>query len=104
MSLVHRYFSRRRGLAQFISAGPLAPVIEDLAAALQAKGYSACTIHSYVRAARHVTYAIERHQLARRHRTLAGLRAFAQRCHSPGSWDHPSPGSWGQGETRATGL
>jgi hypothetical protein len=26
------------------------------------------------------------------------------RCHSPGSWGHPSPSTWDRGETRATAL
>jgi site-specific recombinase XerD len=53
-------------------------VLEDLTAELEAKGYSASTIQGYVRAARHVTYCIERRQLARRELTLAGLRSFAR--------------------------
>lgn len=78
MSRLGRYFSRRRGLAEFISAGPFAAVLEDLTAELEAKGYSASTIQGYVRAARHVTYCIERRQLAQRELTLAGLRRFAR--------------------------
>lgn len=87
MSGAGRYFSRRRGLAEFISAGPLAAVLDDLTAALEAKGYSASTIQGYVRAARHVTYCVEHRQLARRALTLAGLRRFArvhgQSCRCP---------------------
>jgi site-specific recombinase XerD len=78
VSRAGRYFSRRRGLAEFISAGPLAPVLEDLAAALEATGHCPSTIQGYLRAARHVTYCIERRQLRRRDLTLAGLRRFAR--------------------------
>lgn len=48
MSQAARYFSRRRGLAGFIAAGPLAPVLDDLAIALEAKGYSTATVQVYV--------------------------------------------------------
>jgi site-specific recombinase XerD len=91
VSRIGRYFSRKRGLAEFIAGGPLAAVLDELAAALEAKGYCASTIHGYVRAARHVTYALERRQLARRDLSLTGLRAFARthgdscRCPHPES-------------------
>ena len=78
MSRAGSYFSRRRGLAEFISAGPLASVLEELTRRLEEKGYCPSTIQGYVRAARHVTYSIERRQLARRDRTLPGLRRFAR--------------------------
>src|SRR5512133_2886162 len=90
VSRVGRYFSRRRGLAEFISAGPLAAVLEDLAAELEAKGYSASTIQGYLRAARHVTYSIERRELARRELTLAGLRRFARVHGSSCRCPHPA--------------
>lgn len=78
MSRAGRYFSRRRGLAEFISAGRLAPVLEDLAAELEASGHCPSTIQGYLRAARHVTYCIEHRQLALRELTLDGLRTFAR--------------------------
>jgi len=78
VSRAERYFSRRRGLAEFISAGPLAPVLEELTETLEARGNCPSTIQGYLRAARHVTYCIERRQLARRELTLAGLRRFAR--------------------------
>jgi site-specific recombinase XerD len=78
MSRAARYFSRRRGFADYIAAGPLAPVLDDLAGALEARGYSTSTVQGYVRCARHVTYALERGQLARRDLTLARLREFAR--------------------------
>lgn len=55
MSRAGNYFSRRRGLAEFISAGPLAPVLEELTRHLEEKGYCPSTIQGYLRAARHVT-------------------------------------------------
>ena len=78
MSQAGSYFSRRRGLAEFISAGPLAPLLEELTRRLEEKGYCPSTIQGYVRAARHVTYCIEHRQLARRALRLAGLRRFAR--------------------------
>lgn len=78
MSQSARYFSRRRGLAEFISTGPLAPLLEELTSQLEEKGYCPSTIHGYIRAARHVTYSIERRQLARRELTPEGLRRFAR--------------------------
>ena len=89
MSRAGRYFSRKRGLAEFISAGPLAPVIEELTAGLEAKGYVSSTIEGYVRAARHVTYCIEHRQIARRELTLAGLRRFAREHHRSCRCPHP---------------
>lgn len=78
VSRAARYFSRRRGLAEFISAGLFAPLLEDLTAELEARGHCPRTIQGYLRAARHVTYCIEHHQLTRRELTLAGLRQFAR--------------------------
>jgi len=78
MSRAGSYFSRRRGLAEFISAGPLASVLEELTRRLEEKGYCPSTIQGYLRAARHVTYSIERRQLAQRDRTLPNLRRFAR--------------------------
>ncbi len=40
MSRAARYFSRRRGLVDYIAANPLAPVLDDLAGALEEEGYS----------------------------------------------------------------
>lgn len=77
MSRAGSYFSRRCGLAEFISAGPFASILEELTRRLEEKGYCPTTIQGYVRVARHVTYSIERRQLARRDRTLPGLRRFA---------------------------
>lgn len=78
MSRAGTYFSRRRGLAEFISAGPHAAVLEELTKRLEERGYCPSTIQGYLRAARHVTYSIERRQLARRDLTLPGLRRFAR--------------------------
>ena len=78
MSQAARYFSRRRGLAEYISTGPLGPVIEEPTRRLEKKGYCSSTIKGYVRAARHVTYSIERRMLGRRELSLAGLRRFAR--------------------------
>jgi len=85
-----RYFSRRRGLAAYMAAGSLAPVLDDLASELEAAGHGVETVHGYLRSARHVTYALEHRQLTRRQVTLAGLREFARahrdacRCPRPG--------------------
>lgn len=89
MSRAARYFSRRRGLADYIAAGPLAPVLDDLAGALEAQGYSTATVQGYVRCARHVTYALERRQLARRDLTLARLREFARTHRDSCQCPHP---------------
>jgi hypothetical protein len=78
MSRAGSYFSRRRGLAEFISTGRHASVLEELATQLETEGYCPSTIQGGVRAARHVTYSIEHRRLARRDLTLAGLRRFAR--------------------------
>lgn len=98
MSRAGRYFSRKRGLSEFISGGPLAVVLDDLAEALEAKGYGVATTRGYLRAARHVTYEIERRGLRRRDLTLAGLRAFsrthASSCRCPHPEKKPSANSY----------
>jgi site-specific recombinase XerD len=89
MSHAARYFSRKRGLAEFIGTGPLAAVLDELATALEAKGYSSATVRGYVRCARHLTYTLERRQLARRALTLAGLREFARTHRDSCQCPHP---------------
>lgn len=89
MSIAARYFSRKRGLAAFMAAGPLAPVLDELAGALEATGHSVTTVQGYVRSARHVTYALEHRQLARGQVTLSGLLEFARAHHDSCRCPHP---------------
>lgn len=71
-------FSSKRGLREFIQAGPYSAILDEFARGLQARGLSLSTIQGYVRGARHVTHALEQGWILPEDLTLAKLRHFAR--------------------------
>lgn len=81
MTITGGYFSRKKGLRDYMESGGLFPAIEEFASGLDASGYSPVTVAGYLRGARHLTWCIEHRQLRRAELTLENLLAFGRATH-----------------------
>ncbi len=82
MTIAGRYFSRKKGLRDYIESGRLFPAIEEFASELDRGGYSPQTTAGYLRGARHLTWCIEHHRFRRAELTLKHLLAFGRAPHA----------------------
>lgn len=82
MTIAGRYFSRKKGLRDYIEGGRLFPAIEEFAGELDSAGYCPATVAGYLRGARHLTWCIEHRRFRRAELTLQNLLAFGRDPHA----------------------
>ena len=81
MTIAGGYFSRKKGLRDYMESGGLFPAIEEFASGLDEAGYSPATVAGYLRGARHLTWCIEHRRLRRGELTLDNLLSFGRAPH-----------------------